>query len=85
MASKTEIKARLVFWQTALQKMQAAYIALIDGGVKNYTIDDRQLSRFDIPELLDKIKEAEKKVDELNALLCGNSARKAFGIIPRDF
>lgn len=85
MRSKTEIKARLVFWKAALKKMQAAYLALVDGGVKSYTIDDRQLTRFDIPDLLEQIKEAEKKVDELTALLNGGRARKAFGVIPRDW
>ena len=85
MASKTEIRARLAFWKAALQKMQAAYLALVDGGVKSYTIDDRQLTRFDIPDLLKQIEAAEKKVDELTALLNGRGARKAFGIIPRDW
>lgn len=85
MASKTELRARLAFWKAALEKMQAAYLALVDGGVKSYTIDDRQLTRFDIPDLLKEIEAAEKKVDELTALLHGRSARKAFGIIPRDW
>lgn len=84
-ANKTEIKARLAFWQAALSKMQAAYLALVDGGVKSYAIDDRQLTRFDIPDLLKQIEEAERKVDELTALLEGRKSRKAFGIIPRDW
>lgn len=85
MASRTEIKARLSFWNTALEDMQRAYLALVDGGVKSYTIGDRQVTRLDIPDLLNKIEEAERKVDELTALLQGRSARKAFGIIPRDW
>ena len=85
MASKTETKARLTFWKAALEKMQSAYLALVDGGVKSYKIDDRELTRFDIPDLLRQIEAAEKKVDELNALLCGRGARKAFGIIPKDW
>lgn len=85
MADKAEIRARIAFWKAALQKMQAAYLALVDGGVKSYTIDDRQLTRFDIPDLLKQIQEAEKRVDELTALLEGRRARKAFGIVPRDW
>lgn len=85
MASKTELKTRLAFWKAALEKMQAAYLALVDGGVKSYTIDDRQLTRFDIPDLLKQIEAAEKKVDELTALLNGRRPRKAFGVIPRDW
>lgn len=82
---KTEINARLDFWKSALSKLRAAYLALVDGGVKSYTIDDRQLTRFDLPSLKDEIKEAEKKVDELTALLSSKRPRKAFGVIPRDW
>lgn len=85
MTSKAEIKIRLEFWKNALTKMRAAYLALVDGGVKSYTIDDRSLTRFDLPELLSKIEEAEKKVDELEALLNGKRPRKAFGVLPRDW
>ncbi len=84
MAAVTELKARLEFWKSALSKLRAAYLALVDGGVKSYTIDDRQLTRFDLPSLKDEIKEAEKKVDELTALLSNKRPRKAFGVIPRD-
>ena len=85
MADVTELKARLEFWKSALSKLRAAYLALVDGGVKSYTIDDRQLTRFDLPSLKDEIKEAEKKVDELTALLSNKRPRKAFGIFPRDW
>ncbi len=85
MADLTELKARLEFWRNALVKLRTAYIALIDGGVKSYTIDDRQLTRFDLPQLKDEIKEAEKKVDELTAMLSNKRPRKAFGVIPRDW
>ena len=85
MANNVETRARLAFWQKALEKMREAYIALVDGGVKSYTINDRQLTRFDIPDLLQQIKEAERAVDELTALLEGRRPRKAFGIVPRDW
>lgn len=85
MANRTEIKARLEFWREALAKLRKAYLALLDGGVKSYSIDDRTLTRFDLPELQDKIEEAERKVDELEALLNGGRARKSFAILPRDW
>ena len=53
---KVELRARLDFWQSALSKLRAAYLALVDGGVKSYVIDDRELTRFDLPDL----KQAEK-------------------------
>ena len=85
MADMTDIKIRLNFWRSAYEKLTAAYTALVDGRVKSYTIDDRTLHRFDLPDLLDEIKEAEAKIDELTAQLNGNRSRKAFGIIPRDW
>ena len=52
---KVELRARLDFWQSALSKLRAAYLALVDGGVKSYVIDDRELTRFDLPDLKDEI------------------------------
>ncbi len=85
MADMTDVKIRLNFWRSAYEKLTAAYIALVDGRVKSYTIDDRQLTRFDLGTLKDEIEEAEQKIDELNALLNGRRPRKAFGVIPRDW
>lgn len=85
MTNKVELESRLAFWKSALEKLQKAYLALIDGSVKSYRIDDRELTRFDLPELHDEIEAAQKMVDELTALLGSRRPRKAFGVIPRDF
>lgn len=85
MKDKTELKARLEFWRKALKNLRIAYLALLDGGVKKYTIDDRSLTRFDLPELKKEIEEAEAKVDELEALLNGKRTRKSVAVIPRDW
>lgn len=85
MKDKTELKARLEFWREALKNLRKAYLALLDGGVKKYTIDDRSLTRFDLPELKKEIEEAEAKVDELEALLNGKRPRKSVAVIPRDW
>lgn len=85
MADRTEIRARLEFQKEKLTKLRKAYLALLDGGVKSYTIDDRSLTRFDLETLRDEIAEAEKKEDELTAMLNGRKPRKAFGIVPRDW
>ncbi len=85
MADMADVKIRLNFWRSAYEKLIAAYIALVDGRVKSYTIDDRQLTRFDLDTLKDEIEEAEEKIDELTALLNGQRPRKAFGIVPRDW
>lgn len=85
MATKTIIEQRLAYWQGVYEKLQDAYVKLIEGGVKSYTIDDRQLTRFDIPDLLEQIKRAEETIDELSGALEGKRPRKAFGIMPRDW
>ena len=81
----TEIKARINFRTKARDKLYEAYLALVDGRVKSYTIDDRTLTRFDINGLKDEIDAIEKELEELNALLEGKRPRKAFGIVPRDW
>ena len=85
MADKVEIKARLEFRKEALKKLRAASLALVDGGVKSYTIDDRTLTRFDLPALKKEIADAEKDVDSLTAQLNGRKPRRAFGIVPMDW
>lgn len=85
MVDETELKARLEFRCSALEKLRKAYLALIDGGVKSYMIDDRQLTRFDLPDLKREIEGLEAEVDELTALLEGQRPRRAFGILPRDW
>ena len=85
MADTTEIKARLEFRKSALTKLRTAYLALLDGGVKSYMIDDRQLTRFDIDKLKDEISDMEKEVDQLETLLAGSGRRKSVGVVIRDW
>lgn len=82
---KIEIQARISFWKESLTELRAAYLALIKGGVKSYKIHNRELTRFDLPDLKDEILAAEQKVDELEAMLAGGRPRKAVGVIPRDW
>jgi hypothetical protein len=82
---RTEAQARLEFWKNALTALRAAYVNLLEGGVKSYRINNRELTRFDLPELKNEIEEAEKKVDELAGLLSDKRPRKAFGVLPRDW
>lgn len=82
---RATIRKRLVYWQEQLDKLMDAYTKLIEGEVKSYEIDDRKLTKFDIPSLRKAIDEAEKKVDTYEALLEGLKPRKAFGVLPRDW
>lgn len=80
-----ELRARLEFHKSALSKLRDAYLKLLDGGVKSYTIDDRSLTRLDLPELKKQIEAEETKVDELEGQMAGARPRKAFGVVPRDW
>ena len=82
---RTEIKARLDFEKSKLAKLREAYLALLDGGVKSYRLDDRSLTKFDIGTLASEIKAAENEVDELTSLLEGGGRRKAVGVVIRDW
>ncbi len=85
MADKKELRARLEFWRSALEKLREAYLYLLDGGVKSYKLGNEELTRLDLTALQKRIEEAEKKVDELEALVNGGRARRAFAVTPMDW
>lgn len=85
MPTKTTIKKRLDYWTGLYEKLQDAYTKLVSSDVKFYTIDDRQLTRFDLPDLLKQMEEIECKIDELEAALEGRGTRAARGVVPRDW
>lgn len=68
-----------------ITKLTDAKLALVDGGVKSYTVDDRSLTRFDIDKLSKEIDEAVNKRAEYAAIMNGKKPRRAVGVIPRDF
>ena len=82
---KATFEKRLKYWQDTLGKLMDAYTSRLEGGVKSYTIDDRTLTKFDIPSIKRAINDAETKVSEYEALLNGMAPRKAFGVVPRDW
>ena len=79
------IRKKLAFRKNMLDKLYAAYEALVSGGVKAYMIDDRQLTLLDLDKLSEEIRKLEEEIDELEALLDGGGRRKAVGVIPRDW
>ena len=83
--TKETLEKYLEKWRSQLDRLMDAYIALAEGGVKSYKIDDRELTRFDIPTLRKAIDEAEKKIAALEAELEGLKPRRAFAVLPRDW
>ena len=49
--TKNEAKALYEYYSKLIDKLTAAKLALVEGGVKSYTIDNRSLTRFDIDTL----------------------------------
>ena len=79
------IRERIAFWEDVLEKTQQAYIALLEGQVKSYTIDDRSVTRLDLPRLEKAMEHAEEMIDQLEAALEDRRPRKAVAVVPRDF
>ena len=85
MATRAELQERLTYWKTTLQKLMDTYLALVEGQVKSYEIDDRSLTRLDLPSLKKAINDAEDKVDQYENLLNGKKPRKIVAIVPRNW
>ena len=85
MASREDLQKRLDFWKTTLEKLMDAYLALVEGQVKSYSIDDRELTRLDLPSLKKAINDAEGKVDQYEDQLGGKKPRKIVAVVPRDW
>jgi len=85
MIDRKELRARLEFWRSALEKLREAYLYLLDGGFKSYKLGNEELTRLDLTALQRRIAETEKKVDELTALLNGSRARRSFAVTPMDW
>jgi len=83
--TRETVQERLTYWRAQLGRLMDAYTALLEGGVKSYKIDDRELTRFDIASLKRAIDDAENKVNQYESMLEGMKPRRAFGVVPRDW
>ena len=81
----TETKIRMEFHRTAAQDLRKAYLALAEGGVQQYSIGSRSLTKFDLTKIRGEIEYHEKKADQYAAELNGGGRRKAVAVIPRDW
>lgn len=85
MASKETLRLRMETKKKALEAANEAYIALLSGQVKSYTIGSRNLTRFDLPQLEETIAKLEKEIDSLEEEIRGGKRRKAVGVVPCDW
>lgn len=60
---------------------------MLQGGVQSYGIGQRNLARYntDLAVIVKTIKELEKEIEELEAQLCGESARRRVGMVFNDW
>ena len=83
---KTEtIQKRLAYWEETYDDLTDCYQELLKSGVQSYEIDDRALTRFNIPNLRKAIQEAEENIDKYEGMLDGQKPRKIVAIVPRDW
>ena len=80
---RKRIEEKLCFRQTVLAEERKAYLALLEGGVKAYTIGSRSLTKFDLPQLEESIEKHEQEIEELENMLNGGARRKFVGVVPR--
>lgn len=83
--TRAQAKVMYDYYSALVDKLMKAKLALVDGGVKSYTIDDRSLTRFDIDKLTDELDDAIRKRDEYAAIMNGGTSRRAVGFVPRDW
>ena len=86
-----EKKERLTQELTEKRERRQLYLererVMLTGGVQSYGIGSRNLARYntDLAQIRAAIKELTDEIDELEALLEGQSIRKRVGLVFRDW
>lgn len=75
---------KLEILTTRLDLYIAAETAILEGA-QDYKIGSRSLTRADLAEVRATIETLLVQISELEAVINGKKARKAFGVVPRDF
>ena len=86
--SKETVRTELERTRTRLDLYLAREQEMLSkDGVQLYTIGSRNLQRYQTPltALQDEIERLRKRISELEAELAGQSARRAVGVVPRDW
>lgn len=66
-------------------RLITAQIALVEGGVKSYTVGDRSLTKFDLDSLAEAIRDALEKQEYYKAIASGKTPRKVVGVVPMNW
>lgn len=84
-SQRTEIIERIRFRKAALAAARKALVTILDGGVTEYMIGDRQATKLDVPKLKKIIDDLEKEIDGLENKLNGRKGRRAFAVVPTNW
>lgn len=86
--SKETVRTELERTRTRLDLYLAREQEMLSkDGVQLYAIGSRNLQRYQTPltAIQDEIEKLRKRISELEAELAGQSARRAVGVVPRDW
>ena len=86
--SKETVRTELERTRTRLDLYLAREQEMLSkDGVQLYTIGSRNLQRYQTPltAIQDEIEKLRKRISELEAELAAQSARRAVGVVPRDW
>lgn len=84
MISKKTAKKMYQYYEAQIDRLIEAQTALTSGGVKSYTIGDRQITRFDLSRLSEEIEDAVKQQAKYEAIMKGKPVRAMAAIVPTD-
>lgn len=84
MIKKETARKMYNYYTERIDQLIQAQTALTNGGVKSYTIGDRQITKFDLTRLSQEINEAVEKQSYYDAILKGKPTRAIVGIVPTD-
>lgn len=84
MISKKTARKMYNYYTERIDQLMEAQTALTRGGVKSYTIADRQITKFDLTRLSQEIDDAVQKQAYYDAILKGKPTRAIVGIVPTD-
>ena len=85
--SRAAVERQLEIKQDRLAVYLAREREMLTGGVQSYGVGSRNLTRYqtDLANVRAAIKELEAEIAILEGRLAGRSARKAVGVVPRDW
>lgn len=84
MISKKTARKMYNYYTERIDQLIQAQTALTSGGVKSYTIGDRQITKFDLARLSQELDDAVQKQAYYDAILKGKPTRAIVGIVPTD-